>query len=154
MCVQKSNSNDRYAITCDFIAAPFGPFVSIWVINKCQSGIDFFFTSERAISLQFVNKISVPSPVFTEKTLWWKWNFAKNTPSNVNKEMRFASGTIKSASLILYKGRQWEWINMQAHSRWLHAIRICVITEKKMWLKNMKIRNCFCKYAIEDNQVA
>ena len=42
---------------------------------------------------------------------------------------------------------------MQAHSRWLHAIRKRVITEK-MWRKNMKIHNCFCKYAIEDNQVA
>ena len=30
-----------------------------------------------------------------------------------------------------------------------------VITEKKKrGVKNMKIRNCFCKYAIEDNQVA
>ena len=28
-----------------------------------------------------------------------------------------------------------------------------VITEKKRGIKNMKIRNCFCKYAIEDNQV-
>ena len=43
---------------------------------------------------------------------------------------------------------------MQAHSRWLHAIRNGVITEKKRGVKNMKIRNCFCKYAIEDNQVA
>ena len=43
---------------------------------------------------------------------------------------------------------------MQAHSRWLHAIRKAVITEKKRGVKNMKIRNCFCKYAIEDNQVA
>ena len=25
---------------------------------------------------------------------------------------------------------------------------------KKCGVKNMKIRNCFCKYAIEDNQVA
>ena len=42
---------------------------------------------------------------------------------------------------------------MQAHSRWLHAIRKPVI--KKTWRKkNMKIRNCFSKYAIEDNQVA
>ena len=29
-----------------------------------------------------------------------------------------------------------------------------VITEKKRGVKNMKIRNRFCKYAIEDNQVA
>ena len=43
---------------------------------------------------------------------------------------------------------------MQAHSPWLHAIRKGVITEKKRGVKNMKIRNCFCKYAIEDNQVA
>ena len=38
---------------------------------------------------------------------------------------------------------------MQAHS-----IREGVITEKKHGVKKMKIRNCFCKYAIEDNQVA
>ena len=44
---------------------------------------------------------------------------------------------------------------MKAHSRWLHAIRKRVITEEKnVTGKNMKIRNCFCKYAIEDNHVA
>ena len=43
---------------------------------------------------------------------------------------------------------------MQAHSLWLHAIRKRVITEKKRGVKNMKIRSYFCKYAIEDNQVA
>ena len=44
---------------------------------------------------------------------------------------------------------------MQAHFRWLHAIRKRVITEeKKRGVKNMKMRNCFCKYAIEDNHVA
>ena len=32
--------------------------------------------------------------------------------------------------------------------------KTCVITEKKSGVKKMKIRNCFCKYAIEDNQVA
>ena len=43
---------------------------------------------------------------------------------------------------------------MLAHSRCLHAIRKGVITAKKRGVKqNMKIRNCFCKYAIEDNQV-
>ena len=26
--------------------------------------------------------------------------------------------------------------------------------KKKRGVKNMKIRNCFCKYVIEDNQVA
>ena len=49
VCVPKSNSNDRYAITCDVIAYHLVHFVSIWVINKCQSGIDFIFTSERTI---------------------------------------------------------------------------------------------------------
>ena len=43
---------------------------------------------------------------------------------------------------------------MQAHSRLLHAIRKGGITEKKPGVKNMKVRNCFRKYAIEDNQVA
>ena len=49
VCVPKSNANDRYAITCDVIAYHLVHFVSIWVINKCQSGIDFIFTRERAI---------------------------------------------------------------------------------------------------------
>ena len=31
---------------------PFGQFLSIWVIHKCKSGIDFF-TSVRAVKLQF-----------------------------------------------------------------------------------------------------
>ena len=100
VCVPKSNSNHRYAITCDVIAYHLVHFVSIRLINKCQSGIDFTFTSERAIYSSFM-KISVPSPVFRRKTLRQKWNFAKYTRSNVNKGMRFASGTIKSASLIL-----------------------------------------------------
>ena len=39
---------------------------------------------------------------------------------------------------------------MQAH----HAIRKRVSTEKKRGVKKLKISNCFCKYAIEDNQVA
>ena len=34
-------------------------------------------------------------------------------------------------------------------------VRKRVITEKKCGVKkDMKIRNCFCKYTIEDNQVA
>ena len=48
-CVPKSNSVDRYAITCDVIAYHLVHFVSICVIYKCQSGIDFFFTSERTV---------------------------------------------------------------------------------------------------------
>ena len=78
VCVPKSNSNDRYAITCDVIAYHLVHFVSIQLINKCQSGIDFIFASERAIYSTFM-KISVPSQAFCGKTKWkwWKWNFAK-----------------------------------------------------------------------------
>ena len=47
-------------------------FVSIQLINKCQSGIDFIFTSERAIYSTFM-KISVPSQVFRGKTKWKWW---------------------------------------------------------------------------------
>ena len=43
-----------------------------------------------------MNKIAVPCPVFRGKH-----NDESETRSNVNKGMRFASGTIKSASLIL-----------------------------------------------------
>ena len=42
-CVPKSNSVDRYAISCDVIAYHLVHFVSICVIHKCQSGIDFFY---------------------------------------------------------------------------------------------------------------
>ena len=67
MCVPKSNSNDKYAITCDVIAYHLVNFLSIQLINKCQSGIDFIFTSERAIYSSFM-KIPLPSPVFRGKT--------------------------------------------------------------------------------------
>ena len=66
VCVPKSNSNDRYAITCDVIAYYLVHFVSIQLINERQSGIDFIFTCERAIYSSFM-KISVPSPVFHGK---------------------------------------------------------------------------------------
>ena len=66
MCIPKSNSNDRYAITCNVIAYHLVHFVSIRLINKCQSSIDFIFTSERAIYSSFM-KISVTSPVFRGK---------------------------------------------------------------------------------------
>ena len=98
MSVQKSKHNDQYAITCDVIAYHLVHFVSIWVINKCQSGVDFFLLATQYNS-SFMNKISVPSPVFAEK-----YNdeseTAKCTGANVNNGMRFALGTL-SASLIL-----------------------------------------------------
>ena len=69
VCVPKSNSNDRYAITCDVIAYHLVHFISIRVINKCQSGIDFFLLASAQYKSSFMNKISVPSPVFHGKTL-------------------------------------------------------------------------------------
>ena len=42
VCVPKSNSNDRYAITSDVIAYHLVHFVSIRLINKCQSGWFYF----------------------------------------------------------------------------------------------------------------
>ena len=76
-CVRtKSNSNDRYAITCDVNAYHLVHFVSIRLINKYQSGIDFIFTSECAIYSSFM-KISVPSPVFRRKTLRMKVKLCK-----------------------------------------------------------------------------
>ena len=41
----------------------------IWVINKCQSGIDFFLLESGQYNYSFMNKISVPRPVFRGITL-------------------------------------------------------------------------------------
>ena len=49
VCVPKSNPADGYAITCDVIAYHLVHLDSIWVINKCQSGIVFLFTNERTV---------------------------------------------------------------------------------------------------------
>ena len=35
-----------------------------------------------------------------------------------------------------------------------YNMKMCNHRKKKHGVKNMKILNCFCKYAIEDNQVA
>ena len=69
MCAYiKTNSNDRYAITCNVIEYHLVHFVSIWVINKCQSGIDFFLLATQYNS-SFMNKITVSSPAFRGKAL-------------------------------------------------------------------------------------
>ena len=51
MCAYQGNSNPRYAITWDVIAYHLVHFVSIWVINKCQSSIDLFYKRARNITL-------------------------------------------------------------------------------------------------------
>ena len=154
MCVPKSNSNDRYAITCDFIAYHLVLFVSIRLINKCQSGIDFIFIIESALYSSFM-KISVPSPVFCGKNYDESETLQSIHARNVNKGMRFACRNNKIREFDTLE-RQTMGVNKYASTfRWLHAIRKGVFTEKKTWRKkNMKIRNCFRKYAIEDNQVA
>ena len=70
MCVPKSNSNDRYAITCDVNAYHLVHFVSIRLINKYQSGIDFIFTRERAIYpvLQIYENIGAQSSISRKNT--------------------------------------------------------------------------------------
>ena len=104
--------------------------------------------------LQFYENISAQSSS-SRKNTKMKVNFAKFTRSNVNKGMRFASDTIKSASFDTLE-RQTMGVNKYAST---FPMASCnkkgVITEKKTCRKkNMKIRNCFCKYAIEDNQFA
>ena len=98
VCVTKSNSNDRYAITCDVIAYHLVHFVSIWVINKCQSGIDFFLPASAQYNSSFM-KILVSSPLFRGKTLWWKWNFCN--VYTLECQQGDEKGTMNSTSLIL-----------------------------------------------------
>ena len=67
MCAyQKAIMPDQYAITCDVIAYHLVHFVVIWVINKCQSGFDFFLLASAKYNSSFINKILVPSQVFRE----------------------------------------------------------------------------------------
>ena len=69
VCVPKSNSVDRYAFICDVIAYHLVHFVSICVIYKCQSGIDFFLLASAQYNFNFMNKISPPVKYFSGKTL-------------------------------------------------------------------------------------
>ena len=67
VCVPKSNSNDRYAITCDVIAFHLVHFISIWVINKRQSGIDFFLLGSVQYNSFLRIKYRCPVQYFAEK---------------------------------------------------------------------------------------
>ena len=99
MCVPKSNSNDRFAIPCDVIAYHLVHLVSIWVINKCQSGIDFFIlASEQYIS--FCKKFWCPVQYFAEKHSD-ESETLQSVHAQMSTGMRFASGTIKCANMIL-----------------------------------------------------
>ena len=125
--VPKSNSNDRYAITCDVIAYHLVHFVSIWLINKCQSGIDFIFTSN---ILKFYENIRAQSSI-SRKNTKMKVKLCKvyTLKCQQGDEIYFRNNKICEFHTL--ERQTWEWMNMQAHSRWLHAIRKGVITEKK-----------------------
>ena len=81
---------------------PFGPFRFHLGNKQMQSGIDFFLLAGAQYNSTLMNKISMPSPVFrgNDNTMM-EVKLCKVTRSNVNKGRRFASGTIKSNSLIL-----------------------------------------------------
>ena len=136
MCVSKSNSNDRYAITCDVIAYHLVHFVSIRLINKCQSGIDFIFTSERAIYSSFM-KISVPSPVFRGKNTMMKVKLCKVYTLECHQGDEICFRYNKIREFDTFERQTMAVYNKQAHSRWLHAIRKGVITEKKCGVKKI-----------------
>ena len=72
---------------------------TIWSI--ASRVLIFFFTSERAIKLQFYEYIGAQSSISRKNTLMKVKLCKVFTLENVNKGMRFASGKIKSASLIL-----------------------------------------------------
>ena len=65
VCVQKSNSAIRYVITCDVVAYHLVHYISIWVINTCQSGIDFL-TASAQYNSNFMKKYRLPVKYFAE----------------------------------------------------------------------------------------
>ena len=139
MSVPKSNSSDQYAIICDVIAYHLVHFVSIWLINKCQSGIDFIFTSN---ILKFYENIRAQSSI-SRKNTKMKVKLCKvyTLKCQQGDEIYFRNNKICEFHTL--ERQTWEWMNMQAHSRWPHAIRKGVITEKKKtWRKKI------WKYAI------
>ena len=104
MCVYRkaipSIGIQLHAISLRTIWSIVFPCLSICVIYKCQSGIDFFLLGSAQYNSNFMNKISAPVNILAEnETAKWM------RTTNVNKAMRFMSGTIKirSASLILRK---------------------------------------------------
>ena len=67
VCVQKSNSNDRYAIKCNVIVYNLVHIVSIPVINKWQSSIDFFLLASTQYHSSLWIKYRCPVQYFAEK---------------------------------------------------------------------------------------
>ena len=125
VCVPKSNSVDH---TYDVIAYHLVHFVSICVIYKFQLGIDFFLLASAQYNFNFMNKISPAVKYFNRKTLQ-KWMRA----TNVNKAMRFAPRTIKSASLILRKAEdESQYVGTSAMASSINNKKTYVITAKNL----------------------
>ena len=135
MCVPKSNSNDRYAITSDVIVYHLVHFVSIRLINKCQSGIDFFFTSERNI-LQFYENIGAQSSISRKNTIMKVKLCKVNTlKCQQGDEISLRYNKIREFDSL---ERQTMGVNKYASTIPMgHAIRKGVITEKKRGVKKI-----------------
>ena len=148
VCVPKSNSNDRYAITCDVIAYHLVHFVFIRLINKCQSGIDFIFYSERAIYSRFYENIGAQSSI-SQKNTKMKVKLCKvyTLECQQGDEICFRYNKIREFDTL---ERQTMGVN-----KFASTFPMASCNKKRCnHRKKMKIRNCFCKYATEDNQVA
>ena len=65
--VPKKQFLHRYAITCDVIAYHLVHFVSISVINKCQSSIDFYLLASVQYNSGLWIKYRCPVQYFAEK---------------------------------------------------------------------------------------
>ena len=136
MFVPKINSNDGYAIICDVIAYHLVHFVSIRLINKCQSGIDFIFTSERAIYSSFM-KISLPSPVFRRKKTKMKVKLCKVYPLECQQadEICFRYNKICEFDTL---ERQTTGVNKYAST-----FPMASCNKKKMWRKKYENTQLF-----------
>ena len=95
-------------------------------------------------------KILVPSPVFRGKTLRKKDE--SETLQSLHARMSTRYKKIREFDTL---ERQTMGINKYASTFPMASCNKKMCNHrKKCGVKNMKIRNCFCKYAIEDNQVA
>ena len=118
---------------CDAIAYHLVHFIFISVINKCQSGIDFFLLASTQYNSSFNNKISVPSQLFRGmmKVKLWKV-YARE---KCQQGTRVASGKINTLE------RQMMGVNKYAGTFAMASFnkKTCVITEKIVVLNKYTI---------------
>ena len=142
MCVPKSNSNDRYAITSDVIAYHLVHFVSIRLVNYASRVLILFLLASAQYT-PVLWKYQCPVQYFVEKQYTkMKVKLCKvyTLECQQGDEICFRNNKISEFDTL---ERQTMGVNnMQAHCPWLHAIRKGIITEKKTWRKKI------WKYAI------